>query len=141
MTIFKKHFYSIIGVLLLLIIVIGNVNGSLKETTSQTSDISLKLRPKAIKTFDVNIPAKTDVSYIIVKFNDESGIRISNDKVYSRNGNSLEAVKDILQGSKLADVRRLFDNIAFDKLDREREILQYKTKFHTPHVLFVNNQS
>lgn len=98
------------------------------NTTVSSSRIVLKPRTLAQKS-SVAISPTAKVSHVVVKFKDENQVRLRGNSLRSFNNRSIKQAESVLSpylnGQRL---KRSISTVDEEKLDRERDVLQYRSR-------------
>ncbi len=87
----------------------------------------LEPRVSAQKPVQTTISPNANIAYVVVKFVDPAKVRLRSGSMVSFNNRSLKAVNEIVAPLGSQRVRRLMGEVQEQTLDREREVLQFKT--------------
>ncbi len=104
----------------------GNAFSAQNDPVKQPT--SLKPRAVAEKPAITSVASEVNISHVVVKFTDQSQFRLGQNGIVSKAGASLAAAEGILRPYVDIGLRRLFQNIEEDELDRKRAALENKTK-------------
>ncbi|MEW5995569.1 MAG: hypothetical protein AB1744_14395, partial [Candidatus Zixiibacteriota bacterium] len=72
----------------------------------------------------MSISSNARLSHVVVKFRDDSGVRLRNGNLISIYGSDLQGARTVLQPYVGASMRRLFQTVPETKLDRDRDTWQ-----------------
>ncbi len=99
-------------------------------TSTTISESSIQLKPRTLaQKRSVSISPQAKVSHVVVKFKDETQVRLRGSNLQSFNNTSIKQAESVLSpylsGQRL---KRLIGNFTEEKLDRERDVLQYRSR-------------
>lgn len=116
--------------ILIIAIFILTVASSIVSSKQQTSFSSAQIAPRVLpqKPDNVQVSSNTEISRVIVKFKDSLQVRLRQDKLISQKGISVQTADKLLEPFQHISLRRLFKNHTEQKLSKQQDIFQHRSK-------------
>jgi len=124
----KKFAFSTL--LLLLSFIVLSLPYTVRTNTvepSKSDNLILKKRTAAVKPASQKISGNAEISRVIVKFKENSGVRLRSDKLVSNRGLSLKSANDIVEPYTSGRLSPLLP-ISEEKLEKSKSIYETKSR-------------
>lgn len=99
-----------------------------KHLDGLEQSVQIKPRTLPLKPSAYTISSNADISHVVVKFKDDYEVRFRQNKFFSKKGYSLSKAEDILSSYTATGIKRLFKDFSEDKLERDKIVLEHKTR-------------
>ncbi|MDF1543760.1 MAG: S8 family serine peptidase [bacterium] len=97
------------------------------NSAAEQANPTLAPKQTAVKPLSTAVPSGTDISHVVVKFNDEAQVRQRSGQFKSLSGRSIDEADRLLTSFGSTKIRRLFDSQDEAFLDQQRSTLESKS--------------
>ncbi len=116
--------------ILIIAIFILTAASSIVNSKQQKSLSSVQIAPRILpqKPHNVQVSSNAEISRVIVKFKDSLQVRLRQNKIISQKGLSVQTADKLLKPFQNISLRRLFKTHTEQKLTRQKDIFQHRSK-------------